>query len=332
MKLEITQEFPIAGKGLVGMYDPLRCDGKGSVYLRFAGGGPSFSQPIVKLTSEGEQKAAFSTDTVSGPWGGSQVYDFAVGRDGQVFVLTARLGDKGARKIESAVLSFGDDGKHRFTTELNLPMTVPSRLAVFGSGEFLVTGYRKLESSSGQSREGAEPDVEPVAVVLNRSGELVQQIDFSSEPGAAAAGGPRGALWSREAVDLSSCALGDDGNIYLMFRDKNPLIYVLSRHGTVIGMVNVEAPSERAIAREIHPAPGMGLLLKFGETAGQSKFYPADKTVFSLVDPATGDRIADYESSMRVGSALGCYTSRGLLFVGKAKEARQLAILRALPR
>jgi len=53
--------------------------------------------------------------------------------------------------------------------------------------------------------------------------------------------------------------------------------------------------------------------------------------VFSLVNPEIGERLYDYQSNTRLGGALGCYTPKGLLFLGATKD-RQFAILRAVPR
>ena len=76
-------------------------------------------------------------------------------------------------------------------------------------------------------------------------------------------------------------------------------------------------------------AAGVGLLLTTAERQEMNRgaFYPGDRTFFSLVNSETGERLYDYQSNTKLGSALACYTSQGMLFLGNSNG--KLVIRRA---
>jgi hypothetical protein len=336
-RLQLKVESVISVQGMMGgaILHPIKCDGSGNVYLRFEQPN-AFFEPVVKISPKGERLAFFSQESVPG-WEKGHMYDFDVGPDGAIHLLVARQIPK-TRKVEHAVLTFTERGTHRSTTAIEAKFTSVDRVVAFSTGEFLLVGWRKLEQE-GQAREGEtsegaskkEPPVEPVSVILDRGGNVIQEVDFSgpvpsSEGGDTSNGRP---TVERTAVAAGVAVSGDDGNIYFMFRDEKPALLVLSATGEIVRVVKVGSPVERAVPLSLKQATGQGLLVHFAEK-GPGQSFNTGASIFSLVNPQTGERMADWHSTPGVGGALACYTPGGLIFVGNREG--NVAILRVAPR
>jgi hypothetical protein len=289
-----------------------------------------YLSPVVKFTPDGEGKAVYSLNSVPG-WEGGDIYNFAVGHDGQVYLLAGRL-DRKKKKVEFAIVTMNDQGGHRFTTTLKAPFDAVEHVGVFSSGEMVIWGHReigKMPEKSADRKDWGKRNVEPVTTILDRNGNLVKELELSldSIEGETSGDGQRSV--GINSVSLGSVTMGDDGALYLMYRGKRPDVHVINAEGEIVRTLKITPPSERAVAMEIANAAGMGLMVKFGEK-GEGTSFPGDKTVFSLIDRQTGERLYDYQSSMRLGPALACYTAKGFLFVGSSKG--QFALLRAVAK
>lgn len=324
MRLEVKKEIPVAGLAAEPTFEPIRCDTRGNIYIRFHGSRP-FASPVQKISPEGERKAVFSLEKVPG-WEKGEFADFQVDDSGQVYLLAVRLGRN--RTMEYGVVALDEEGRHQLTAELKMPFRLDSvdRLGVFRTGEFLLAGYRKLaegEEPAAKNAPGAEKaTVEPMAVIADRNGNLVREVSRGRGGGGAAAG----RLLAAEAIHAASMVAWEDGHLYLMYRKSPPMLHVISAEGEEVRAVRVEPPSEKAVAMDLAVAPGFGIVVQFGEAEGEGR-YPGEKMVFSIVDPQSGERLRDYQSSAKLGGALGCFDRGRFTFLGSVKG--QLAVLQA---
>jgi hypothetical protein len=328
------EEIPLSGQGITSTVNPIRCDARGGIYFRTYT--PRiFDAPILKFSADGKQRTVFSTESAK-DWQEAHVLDFAIGADGRVHLLTSRPLRK-ERKIEFGIMAFSEDGKHLETIPIRMPLNSVDHIAAFPTGEYFIAGYRKIDNPQQEKpqqrsseTEDTRPEVEPVAAILDRSGTLIAEVKLPA--------GPLGVTEDSSdvvtsippgAIEGGMTTVGEDGNLYIIFRVSKPFVYVIAATGIVARTLSVVPPSEKAVALGLSVAQGVGLMVKFSER-GPGSSYPTDKTVFSLISPQTGERLYDYQADKRLGPALACYTPRGLLFLGRAKE--QLGILRAEPR
>ncbi len=325
--LQAGDETPLGNLPAVATMAPIKCDAKGNIYVRFYQ--PRvFSAPIRKFTLDGENKAVYSTDNVKG-WEGAEIIDYALAHDGQVYLLVDQLTDD--KKLETGILTFDDAGHSLSSTRINFSLDSFDHLEVFSTGEFLVTGYRKVEEPPQQipgtpppkdearQKLPKDPPAEPATFVVSRGGDLINEVLFLTGPssGKPSDGEPRLRV-TAGAVMSSATVAGDDGNIYVMFQSDKPTVYAISANGEVVRTFKVEPPSEKSTAFAMTLASGVGLLLKTAEKNDRGS-YPADQTWLSLINPETGERMFDYQLSAQVGSALACYTPRGFFFLGGSK-------------
>jgi len=249
LTLQLEREIPVPGQGAAATVHPIKCDARGNIYVRFHGV-RYFSAPVVKISPDGERKAVFATEKVPG-WDGADIYDFDVGTDGQVYLLAARPTKD--RKIELGLISLNDEGGHRFTAAVKLRLRSAGHLAVFSTGEFLLTGFREVERSPADDAEAAatgvkqEQKVEPVTAILDRSGNVIQELQLPSDSSfGEAPGTERRPLLGPEAISMGAIAMGQDGNLYMMFHTEKPKLYVISADGVLVRTLEISPPSEKA--------------------------------------------------------------------------------------
>jgi hypothetical protein len=320
-RLEVSKEIPLGNLPAANLLLPHRCDTKGNIYLRFYTG--AMKAPVLKFTSEGERDAQFSTDSVK-DWEGADIYEYAIGSDGQVYLLVAQLA--GERKLEFGVLTFDDQGRHRFSLRLNPSFDSVDNLSVLPGGAFLILGSRKLKepgpripgTPSGEQKK-VRPPVEPRLLVVNRNGDVTTEVALvnGNTSGQSGDKAPRLEVPSG-AVNRASLVAGEDGNVYLLMPEGKPTIWVISPAGEVIRVLDVEPPTEKAVPLRLALAPGAGLVLTTAEKEEREggALYPGDKTFFSLLNPQTGERLYDYQSNTRLASSLACYAPTGMAFLG----------------
>ncbi len=241
-------------------------------------------------------------------------------------------GEAKGGKIESAILQFNEQGKFRFVTDLDFDPFYVNQLAVFSTGEFLISGWkREPPTRNGQANnEQAQEEelVEPLLAVVNPAGEMVHRLRFAPADEEATSETPE--TLPRSAISLAATATGDDGFLYLMLREGNARIFVISPVSGVVKSLEVTPPGENLSPMSLRYTPGVGLLIQFGERVDERRFDPRNG-VLPLVHPQTGERLVDYQLNPELGGILGCHTSRGFLFV-QVSPQRQVAFHRAVPR
>lgn len=312
MRLRLASENHIEGL-LGGPTLPVKCDTAGNVYARFDVGN-HFTSPIVKVNASGEIKARYSLDGVP-DWSG-YVYDFAIGPAAEVYLLAARMGRD--RKVEYAIVTLGEDGKHRFTTRIKAEADVSlDQLAIFSSGEFLVAGWRN-EKKERRGPEGAEEvaTIQPALLVVNRSGDIVREVDLTVHPETKPADGefPAELRLPKSAVSLARSASADDGHIYVLLRTEKPSLLAIPSGESEVRRVDIPAPAENTYPLDLRYSSTVGLVVQFAAQVSPGRWNTGD-SIFSIVNKESGERTSDFQSSREAGGAFACYTSRGFLFL-----------------
>jgi hypothetical protein len=329
--LRIDRETPVAGLQGRGIINPVKCDTAGNIYVRFDQP-RAFTAPIVKITPEGEKKAVFSLES-AGEWDAGEIYDFTVHQDGGLYLLAARRG-KG-RHIEQAILSFNEEGKFRFAIPVKAQLTSVDQLAVFPSGEFLITGWNEIENpeAAGNRADAGKPrEVEARTMVLSQNGDVVREVSLIGDleqPTPSHASRSKRLRIQEAAISLGRSAPGDNGEIFLKFRTATPEVYTILPKATVVRRIDVRPPGEESQALNIWYAAGTGLVMQFADKGPRGSFNTA-LSVISVVNPQTGERLYEYQATGEIGGVFACYAPRGLLFLWTDKDGR-LILRRTVP-
>lgn len=343
LQLKVKDEVRVSGASADMFLYPVRCDGRGSVYLRIATQPDLFQSPVTKISREGSVQAVFSFTAVPG-FEKSQLVDYAVGLRGDLYGLVVKPVGRG---VERDILSFSDDGGFRFATKLE-PVFTPSHLAVFPTGDFLVYGWKEIKDGApvaGKTPPDAAPPpaatetgrrqpppVEPFVALLDRTGRVLKEIALSGREDSKGAGGSAGAkgIPSSE-ISLGEVLAGDDGNIYLMMRKgSGPWIYVVSAAGEILRSFDVRPPGQNYEEMSMGCSAGGKLVFEF-ERKLDDRRTDWKNAIFSIVDGETGSRELDYESSAGIGGGMACYSPNDGFTVLRNLADGQLVLSRAGP-
>jgi hypothetical protein len=303
---------------------PLKCDAKENLYVRGYQAGDLLAAPVVKFSREARREAVFALRSAPGFEKAGDAVDFAVAPNGDVLLLVNKT------EKERGVVRFREDGKF----DRYMPLTDsfdPNHIAVFASGEILIAGLRF-------SADNPDAPGEPVTAIFDRTGrhltdvKLEGDVSFSSRETSQkghekeekeADGKPQGSPPSEEdrylPVSLGSAVSADDGNIFLMRAEKNPIVFVLNAGGEVSKRLVIRAPEGDYRPISLKVASGR-MLLQFEENVRETQPKRNPKQVFSLVDASTGERLVDYVTPPGVGGALACYSANNLTFLAGGQD------------
>ncbi len=236
---------------------------------------------------------------------------------------------------EIHILAFDEEGEFDSGTQL-AALFYADHIVVLADGNFLVAGSKPIEQAEGDdsprtSEETELEPVEPYTAIFDRAGRIVTELTFEADaklraPDSAqpAQTVPIGAISSGKVVS------GYDGSLYVMRAAAKPLIHVLSPAGTLLRTLEITPPSEKATLLDVRSGGPARLLLMFAEKIGPGRWNTA-RSIFSLVDVETGERLYDYQSTLEVGGIFACYAHDEFIFLGRAPGGG-LTIRRASPR
>jgi hypothetical protein len=276
----------VAGDYPGGIAFPTFCDELGRSYVKRIKGGPGMVGPLFRLSSRGTVEAEFDTS-------GALINRYAVRPDGGVVMM--RL--DGAIKI---VDEFAPDGTRESSLALERPPIAffPSQLAVFQSGEILMSGLQY------------QPGYKAATAIYDPTGRLVKQLvlDGDAEIERAIDKDTRAQRQKTEAVDRSVAIRGDDGLVYLMRATSPATVYAISAAGDVVRKIVVGAPNGAEL-------PDFGIRVVKNRLAVQFR-RSCDRTVdfdscrsstYAVVDATTGQRLAAYEAENEAVGPIACY-------------------------
>src|SRR5579863_8871489 len=245
-RLQITAstKVPSVGSTLVGS---AKCDDDGNIYARTEHPGDDnydgTKAPVQKIKPDGSVVESYK---VTDAGTDISAMDFFVSGDGKVYEDAWTQEGKFVH-----VLEFSGDGSLKTNIPLDPENSIyPYQIAVFRSGEFLVSGLHGLHLQT------------PITAVFDAKGKLIKNIyepeDEESrqkaEAGDAAFISDSG--YGNYYASHGDVALGSDGNAYLLRAVSPALIYVISPKGEAIRKMRIESRDPGWVARTIRPASG----------------------------------------------------------------------------
>jgi hypothetical protein len=268
---------------------PTVCDEQGRFYVTLITAGPGMLGPLFRLSSKGVAEAEFDTS-------GELINRYAVRPDGGVIMVRMAEGKK-------TIDNFGPDGTRESSVYPETPPIpfFPSQLAVFPSGEILISGsqYRPAYRAS--------------TAIYDPAGHLVKQIaldgdtEIEREIEAGDAKDTRAQQEHTEAVDRSVAITGDDGLVYLMRATSPVSVYAISDGGDVARKIVVSAPTGTA-------SPDFGirvvknrLVVQFRRACDSRSDSQCRSSSYAVVDATTGKRLAAYEADEKAAGTMACY-------------------------
>jgi hypothetical protein len=271
------------------------CDSKGDVFATLwkseVGDGPA-DRPLLIFDSEGLLKARFSSSLKDDP-GLSIEEPTALLSDGGV----ARLAWLTWSRDPPWLAVFSADGKPKSRVQLDPPGFLPYQLAVFPSGESLVSG---LEFVHSRRAFGA---FKSFTAIYDKNGHLQKQLSLpeDAEIDADAERGDsryaHGPMFGNFAVSSGRARLGDDGNVYLMRRTSPATVYVISSSGELLRTLSIEPADHGQMPYDMRIAEGR-IAVEF------------ENWNFTVVDATTGLKISDYSDDKSVGGVFACYSAK----------------------
>ena len=313
--LQVTAETKVPFRG--GLAGRVKCDTEGNIYLRptdsetFDRYHPVSALPIRKIRPDGSLAGSFS---LADTWPGLRAIDFFVAADGRVY-QAARSETDGAVYLVSYLANGSPSSKVRLDAEFFLPY----QIAVFPSGEILVSGIHGAENRT------------PFTAVFKANGKLIKEIYEPEDEDArkrAEAGEPGFRPESMESsndfVVKGDAVTGTDGNVYLLRAASPALIYVISSKGEVTGKLRIESPGSGLWAARLKSAPGL-LAISFLQKG-------TNMGMLQVID-YHGEEIASYaprDQRMYPG-LLGCYSPPSFSFLS-LNEGDNLHLNRAQPK
>ena len=280
------------------------CDSKGNLFATLwkseVGDGPA-DRPLLIFDNAGLLKAQFSSSRKSDP--GLSVHE-----------PTALLSDGGAARLASPRWSrdapwltvFSAEGKLKSRVQLDPPGFLPYQLAVFPSGELLVSGLEHVHS-----RLALGP-CKSFTAIYDKNGHLQKrlslpedaEIDADAERGDSRyAHGP---MFGNMAVAFGRARLGDDGNVYLMSRTSPATVYVISSSGELLRTLRIEPADHGQMPYEMRVAEGR-IVVEFSLSCSADH---CEGWSFTVADATTGQKLSDYGDDKSLGGVFACYSAR----------------------
>jgi hypothetical protein len=268
-----------------GIAFPTTCDEQGRLYVKFDMVGLGMAgSPLLRLSRNGAVEAKFDTSK-------ALINRYAVRPDGGVVTVRSERAGK-------FIDNFSSDGKFESSVLIEHPTIpfFPSQLAVFPSGEILVSG---LQYEAGYRASTA---------IFDRTGRLLKQfaLDGDEEIERAVAGDTRAQQRYSSAIDQSAAIRGDDGLVYLMRATSPVTVYAISADGEVVRKIVVDAPGGKGL-------PDFGIRVAKNRLAVQfrqacdTNVHPCRTDRYAVLDATTGKRLADYETDKEAVGTMACF-------------------------
>ncbi|HXZ81742.1 MAG TPA: hypothetical protein VEG30_17575 [Terriglobales bacterium] len=309
----ITSSVRVPLRG--ALFGRAKCDGEEDIYLRLIDAEASekhqdyLTLPIRKLRPDGTIAGSFSVTGVSPRLG---LMDFFVTHNGGIFGV-------GHGDPPVYVVSFSEGSSPPKVVRLETDHFVPYQIAVFKTGEFLVSGihgphnrtpYTAVFDASGK----------PIKTIYEPEDEDARKRAEAGEPGFR----PDYMVFGNLFVVRGDVVLGSDGNAYLLRAGSTALIYVISSTGQVLRKLSVEAPSSGLTAERLQSLSGR-LAIAFLQKG-------MNQGVIQVVD-YQGRSIATIpnEDPRTYPGHMACFGSQGFAFL-QTDDDKGLHINRTLPQ
>jgi hypothetical protein len=298
------------------------CDSKGNVFaiLRKSEEDDPADRPLLIFDKAGLLKARFSSSHKDDPG---------------LFMEepTALLSDGGIARLTwprwswdpPSLSVFSADGKLKSKVKLDLPAIIPYQLAVFPSGESLVSG---LERPHSRRALGA---YKSFTAIYDKNGHLQKRLSLSEDAeidADAERGDSRyahGPMFGNMAVSFGRGRLADDGNFYLMRRTSPATVYVISSSGELLRTLTVEPANNGQMPLDMQIGEGR-IVVEFSLSCSADH---CDGANFTVADANTGQKLSDYADDRSLGGVLACYTAKPERFTFLTVRDNKLQMIHA---
>lgn len=328
-KFEVRSVKPVSQltSGIILM--PIKCL-EGSVYVRFntaAGLGP-----VVRIDGDGSS-TAFAMPALDPPQSVHgipvpflRVLDFSPNGSKVTLLTESTKKGRGLGNVEFALMTVDESG-HINVQDLHLPF-IPTRVAQFPSGTFLVSGYT--------AKPPFGRDAHPFLALVDSHGQMLREVttvsDLSKDSPQIRNSGNKQQTTDdtlRDAIAGSELERGEDGRIYVARSSNRGPVFAISESGEV-ATYNLKPPQPDAILAQIKVAHGQiaiqYLLPKKDRNTGPLPM------VVQIIDAASGEQTGAYElADLNLGAALACYAPSELTFLRPTSRGA-LELIQAVPQ
>lgn len=286
-----------------GVIGPIRCDADQNMYWLSEAGS------LLRMSSDGQRITSFDVEAVTKlrqiSTTRGEIADFAVTPDGKLYASVTL-------EKSSYIVGFRSNDRDTSLTKLEAPEYFrPVGLVAFSNGNFLIAG--EAPSEKGQ--------LKPLTAIFDQSGRMVSDLTFKRDRTVTH---PQ----SDSAEDTlpvilnGNAASADDGNVYVMRRFSNPLVYVVSPVGQLQRVLKIIAPKE---FEPIYMTLANGQILfdfQKREMGGVELLYG----VYATTD---GSALRFYRPGDDVRGIFACYADNEFVFLSAVKGKR--VIIRSRP-
>jgi hypothetical protein len=346
----------------------IKCDARGNIYVVYSGSPQSvLSQSngvavlgISKISPGDKSVTAYPLPSIS-DYSNLLRFGFDVDSTGAVYALVAAERQPGSGdkpKPAWLVVKYNDDGTINSYSEIGDEpgkRIQPLRLAVFGDGDFLLSGTTAGKDELGTfagvfDRQGA-------FVAPLKLGEAVAHAKKPQAPGAGAASGQSAPPESAKAaqqknavkqqaakrdetrenpVSLESSTLSfssPDGNIYVLQGTSSATLYAVSPSGEIVRKFFLKPPARGFAPVQMSGAGPGYLFVEYGHT-GRSSAGPSPLPAgyIAVLDSETGHVAATYRLPSGAAGFPACaVSSDDFLFLGTSKD-NHLEVVRYVAR
>lgn len=266
---------------------PTACDEHGRYYVKLTKPGPGMVGSLFRLSSKGAMEAEFDTS-------GALINRYAIRPDGGVIMLRV---DGGIQLVDS----FAPDGTRDSSVALDRPPIpfFPSQLAVFHSGEILMSGLQ------------FHPGYKAATAIYDPAGHFVKQIslDGDVEIEHSIDKDTSAQQQNKSAIDTSVAITGDDGLVYLMRATSPPIVYAISAAGDVVRKIVVKAPAGKGAPDFAIRVIKNRLVVQFRRNCDSTDSNSCRSSAYAVVDATTGKPLATYEADDDVSGPIVCYAA-----------------------
>jgi hypothetical protein len=298
------------------------CDAKGNLFVtawNLEGGGPA-DRPLLMFDHAGLLKASFK----------SSPKDLGLSGNAELYQPTALVSDGGVARLvwsyhAMSLDVFSADGKLKSKSPLDPPAFFPYQLALFPSGESLVSG---LEHVHSRRALGA---FKSFTAIYSKDGHLQKRLVLPEDDeidAAAELGDSRyaqGPMFGNRGVSGGTARLGVDGNVYLMRRTSPATVYVISSSGELLRTLKIEPADTGQMPIDMQVAEGR-IAVEFSLSS------PADGyegTNFTVSDATTGQKLSS-DVDENVPGVFACYRAEPERFTFlRISDDNKLQILEA---
>ena len=194
--------------------------------------------------------------------------------------------------------NFAPNGARESSVALERPPVpfFPSQLAVFPSGEILISGMQY------------HPGYKASTAIFDATGHLIKQpvVDGDAALERAISQDTGAQHRNISAIDTSVATTGDDGLVYLMRATSPVTVYAICSAGEVVRQIVVRTPS-------IHASPDFGirvaqnrLAIQFRQSCGDTS-GSCRSSAYTVVAAATGKQLATYEAEKEAAGPMVCF-------------------------